>query len=488
MKSISRRYFVATGIAASILAVLPLPVRAAIRLAKSKFLEDASKLLKLPVHKHLIVESAGEDELIAALRRELKEAASENRPVAVSAARHSMGGQSLPKNGVAITFENPGLEIDKAAKICRVNAGTRWFQAIKELDRQGFSPAVMQSNSDFGVGSTFCVNAHGWPVPYGPFGSTVRAIRLMLHDGTILRCSRDENSELFQLSMGGYGLFGIILDLEIDIVENLLLKPEIVKMPAEKFAEYFIQQAEDPQVNMAYGRLEVARESFFREAVAISYRAEPASGEELPKVEDGGIVSFLSRKIYRAQIGSEWAKRQRWRIESGIAPSLTSGIATRNTLMAEPVANLASSDKDRTDILHEYFVPPENFTQFVEACRRIIPPSPLEFLNVTLRYVKADEESVLSFAPTRRIAAVMSFSQRRRENADESEMRRVTEALINAAHEGGGSFYLPYRLHATPEQLTKIYPQIDRFAARKRHYDPGLLFRNLMWDIYFSGR
>jgi FAD/FMN-containing dehydrogenase len=73
----------------------------------------------------------------------------------------------------------------------------------------------MQSNNDFGVASTFCINAHGWPVPHGPFGSTVRSLRLMLADGSLLECSRTSNPELFSLAMGGYGLFGIIVDLEV---------------------------------------------------------------------------------------------------------------------------------------------------------------------------------------------------------------------------------------------------------------------------------
>lgn len=488
MAHIHRRDFLKLGLAAAAVAALPARIRAAIRLDKAKKLSDASRLVQVPVQKHLIVESPPADDIVEALRRELKEAAAEKRPVAVSAARHSMGGQSLPRDGVAITLSNPQVEIDSAAKIARVSAGTRWRQVIKRLDKDGFSPAVMQSNSDFGVGSTFCVNAHGWPVPYGPFGSTVRAVRLMLHDGTVLRASREENAELFRLSMGGYGLFGIILDLEIAIVENALLKPTIVKMPAEDFADYFIKEANDPAVSMAYGRFEIARDTFFHEAVAVSYRAEPAPPGGLPAADDGGVMSFLSRKIYRAQIRSEWFKRQRWWLESSIMPSLSSGIATRNTLMAEPVANLAESNKRRTDVLHEYFLPPERLTSFIEACRRIIPPSKLEFLNVTLRYVAADKDSVLCFAPTPRIAATMSFSQRRRFRTDEDEMRRITGALIDAAHEAGGSFYLPYRLHASPEQLTKIYPETDNFVARKRFYDPDLVFRNLMWDEYFAAR
>ncbi len=102
----------------------------------------------------------------------------------------------------------------------RVGAGMRWFEVIRALDAQGFSPAVMQSNSDFGVGSTFCVNSHGWPTRYGPFGATLRAVKIVLADGQLVECSRTKEPELFALAMGGYGLFGAIVELELDMVPN----------------------------------------------------------------------------------------------------------------------------------------------------------------------------------------------------------------------------------------------------------------------------
>ena len=90
----------------------------------------------------------------------------------------------------------------------------------------------MQSNHDFSVGGTLSVNAHGWPVPFGPFGTTVRALRLMLVDGSVVTCSRTDNPELFALVIGGYGLFGIVLDVDLDMVENALLEPSYEVLPA----------------------------------------------------------------------------------------------------------------------------------------------------------------------------------------------------------------------------------------------------------------
>ena len=481
MSRVSRRSLLQAGAIIALDAALPTVARANQRI----IMNDASRLSPTPVVRHWVTRVDDRAGFIAKLRQELKSAAADKRPVCVGAARHSMGGQSLPRDGVALTLNSTRCEPDRAARTFLVDAGTRWHQVITALDPIGFSPAVMQSNNDFGVASTFCVNAHGWPVPYGPFGSTVRSLRLMLADGTVVNSSRAENQELFQLAMGGYGLFGVILELEVEMVENLLLKPTFAVMPSTDLGRRFAKTIDDdPLVRMAYGRLSVARNDFLEKALLVTYRRARSSGK-LPRAGKGGIVAAVSREMYRAQIGSEAAKRARWFAETVAAPKASSGIATRNTLMNEPVANLAGRDRGRTDILHEYFVPPERFAEFVAACQAVIQRSKLEFLNVTLRYVAGDNESVLSFAPTRRIAAVMSFSQ---EMGPESEvdMMRTTEALIDRVIAIGGSFYLPYRLHARRDQVEKAYPNVARFIERKRHYDPQFLFRNAMWQEYFA--
>ncbi len=450
-------------------------------------LNDASRLSATPVFSHWITRDDPEQVFITRLREELKAAASARRPVAIGAARHSMGGQSLPRDGAAMTFETDRCEPDRAARTFRVFAGTRWHQVIARLDAIGFSPAVMQSNSDFGVASTFSVNAHGWPTPYGPFGSTVRSLRLMLASGDIVTCSRTENAELFGLAMGGYGLVGVILDLEVEMVENRLMAPRFETMPAAEFARRFTQAIrQDPDVKMIYGRLNVARDDFFREALLVTMRPQPTPPEGLPPTDrGGGALSGLSRRIYRAQIGSEAGKRARWFAETVAAPK-TARPATRNTLMNEPVVNLENRDRYRTDILHEYFVAPDRFNEFLAACREVIPKARAEFLNVTLRYVARDDTSMLSFATTDRIAAVMSFSQEMTGDG-EADMIRTTEALIDRVAALGGSYYLPYRLHARHDQFERVYPAGGRFAERKRHYDPGLLFRHGLWDNYLAG-
>jgi hypothetical protein len=125
--------------------------------------------------------------------------------------------------------------------------------------------------------------------------------------------------------------------------------------------------------------------------------------------------------------------------------------------------------------LHEYFLPPERLNNFLVGAREIIPGSAQELLNVTLRYVEADTTSVMSFAPAPRIAAVMLFSQLMTREADE-DMRTMTERLIDRAVTFGGSYYLPYRLHARLDQLARRFPGSGNSSNRSVSTIPKLDF------------
>ncbi len=79
---------------------------------------------------------------------------------------------------------------------------------------------------------------------------------MVLADGSLVNCSRTENTELFRLAMGGYGLFGVIVELDVDMVPNLLLDPTYELMDPDRFADTFIRVATtDKTARMAYGRL-----------------------------------------------------------------------------------------------------------------------------------------------------------------------------------------------------------------------------------------
>src|SRR5262245_46784726 len=110
MNDVTRRAFI-SGTTAGLAAFSAVPT---VALAQQRIvMNDASGLNPTPVFGHRLVKPQPEMELIAALRSELKDAAAAKRPVCVGAARHSMGGQSLPRNGLAITMNIDRCEPDR---------------------------------------------------------------------------------------------------------------------------------------------------------------------------------------------------------------------------------------------------------------------------------------------------------------------------------------------------------------------------------------
>ena len=189
------------------------------------------------------------------------------------------------------------------------------------------------------MAATFCVNAHGWPVKLGPMGATLRRFDMVLPSGDLVTCSRDENPDLFGMTMGGYGLTGAITSMEVEMARNTRLKPVFEEMPAGEFGSSFIDALDAGDVTMAYGRLNVDRANFFQNALMITYR-EDEDQDDLPPATGSGFASKMARHVYRAQLGNERMKRLRWWTETDVGPRFSSGAVTRNSLINEPVVTL----------------------------------------------------------------------------------------------------------------------------------------------------
>jgi FAD/FMN-containing dehydrogenase len=81
------------------------------------------------------------------------------------------------------------------------------------------------------------------------------------------------------------------------------------------------------------------------------------------------------------------------------------------------------------------------------------------------------------------LSLVMLFSHARTAAGD-SAMAGATRSLIDAALATGGTYYLPYRRHATPRQFLRSYPMAESFFREKRRHDPDELFQNGLYESY----
>jgi SAM-dependent methyltransferase len=58
--------------------------------------------------------------------------------------------------------------------------------------------------------------------------------------------------------------------------------------------------------------------------------------------------------------------------------------------------------------------------------------------------------------------------------------------LIDAALSVGGTYYLPYQPHGTPEQFHRAYPRAKELFVLKKKHDPDYKLRNTLWDKYYA--
>ncbi len=317
------------------------------------FTDDASRLNRTRVAEVWPVPSdaaAAEAQLRALLDR----ARREKLGVAIAGTRHSMGGHTISPDGIVINmlpFHHMNLDAERG--LLTVGAGARWRDIIPYLDARGYSVAVMQSNNDFSVGGSLSVSCHGWQPNQPPIASTVASLRLMKSDGSMVRCSRAENAELFSLVLGGYGLFGIILDAELRVVPNERYRAAAEVIPSADYVTRFTVRTSGPDVGMVYGRLcIVPGDHFLREAIQTVFYKSPCPREEIPALAAPGYAS-LRREIYRAQIGSTEGKDVRWQTEKTVAGQLSRKFFSRNQLLNEASEVYREQNADRTDILHE---------------------------------------------------------------------------------------------------------------------------------------
>ena len=79
-------------------------------------------------------------------------------------------------------------------------------------------PPVVPGTAFVTLGGAVANDVHGKNHHlFGSFGCHVRSLRLLRSDGELLSCSAAENAELFAATIGGLGLTGVILEVELQL-------------------------------------------------------------------------------------------------------------------------------------------------------------------------------------------------------------------------------------------------------------------------------
>ncbi len=418
------------------------------------------------------------DEVVDAIRRT-------DGAISIGGGHFSMGGQTASAGSLHLDMRemNRVIAFFPDEKIIRVQAGIRWCDIQRFVDPHGLAVKIMQTYANFTVGGALGVNCHGRYMGLGPVVLSVRAIKVVMADGHVVEASPETNAEIFYGVVGGYGGLAVMVEAELSLADNVRVKRLARKMSAAEYINHFKSKVRHFQ-DAVFHNADLYP-PHYRKVRSVTWALTDEATTEPRRLQKGGQSYSVNRYFVWAVTETPLGK---WRREYLIDPLLYMfrKVHWRNFEAGYDVAELEPvSRKLTTYVLQEYFVPVERFDDFVPKMAEILQRHRVNALNVSVRHARQDTGTIMAWARGETFAFVLYYKQRTRDNA----INRVsvwTRELIDAAISVGGSYYLPYQPHATPEQFHAAYPRATELFALKKELDPTFRFRNVLWDKYYA--
>lgn len=359
-----------------------------------------------------------------------------------------------------------------------------WDDIQEYVNPYGLAIKVMQSQNIFTIGGSLSANAHGRDIRYGSLIDTVQSFRLINAEGEEINVSRTENAELFHLVIGGYGLFGVITDVTLELTDDELYTMHTTRMDYKEYSEYFTENVKkDPKVRMHIARISTAPDSFLSEMYVTDYflNTEEDLGDHNELV-NGKFTGFEKFTLGLAR-DFDWGKNFFWNAQKKFFMMTNDKLVTRNNVMSSEAKFLEYENKNDTDVLQEYFIPVDEFAPYIDDLRELLSQEELNLINITIRYVQHDENAVLSYAKDDMFALVLLINQGLSEEAQD-DTKQVIQKMIDVTLAHNGSYYLPYMPYPTKEQMRTAYPRTEEFFNKKLQYDPEERFMNYFYERY----
>lgn len=439
-----------------------------------KTINDASRLNETRVFDIIPIKTT-ED-----ISQAVEFAKANNLQIAVSGSLHSMGGHAFCKGCLLLDMRtyNKILSLNELSKTLTVQSGATWDAIQRYLNAKKLAVKSMQSSSIFTVGGSMSVNAHGMDHTVGSIASTIKSFSLLLADGSRRQLTRETDPELFSAVIGGYGLFGIILEVELELTDNVLYEFEMENIGATDWPRYYQQQKH--RYTLLYAHLSTSPATFFREMITYGYKKSAFQPKRLPPLKEVSAVGVRKFLLNLSKI-SRFGQLTKWFTEKHVDPFLHFSfkepvLISRNQAMYDRVEYLENVRADETAILQEYFIPMHLFSPFISKAADLLKSTHATVLNASVRTVKR-ADILLNYAPADSFAIVLYLNMKTSPQ-DIQTMQALTRDLIDLSLRFKGTFFLPYQLCYTKSQLKKAYPMIESFCSLKKKYDPTILFMN----------
>jgi len=161
------------------------------------------------------------EELSSAVER----AAREGRRVRVAGAGHSFPDIACT-DGLMLKLDRltAVIDVDRSSGLVRVQAGITIHELSRRLAEYGLAMENLGDIDVQSIAGAISTATHGTGAKLGNISSQVRALTLVLADGSTLQCSAEQEPEVFRAARVGLGALGVIAEVTLQCVPAFTLR------------------------------------------------------------------------------------------------------------------------------------------------------------------------------------------------------------------------------------------------------------------------
>lgn len=487
---ITRRQFLRAG---GLVCLLPFPIRLVHAAPTGVLVNDVHSQLNA-TRVHRVVTPRSLDEVLSAMHA----ARREGRVLSIAGGRHAMGAQAFATGGVLIDIRKLDrvLRFDADGGTIEVESGMQWpaladhLTTTQEGRSRQWGFAQKQTGADrLTIGGALAANVHGRGLTMKPFIDDIESFRLVNAEGQVLHCSRSENTELFRLAIGGYGLFGVVYSVTLKLVPRRKVQRVVEVIDIEDLMPSVRSRI---AAGFLYGDFQYAidagSDEFMRRGVFSCYKPVELStpipaGQK--KLSDANWTELLY--LTHADKGQAFQRYADYYLSTSgqVYWSDTHQMSAYTDDYHLALDRRLGAAHKATELITEIYVERDALPAFMREVGADFRRNGVNVIYGTVRLIERDDESFLAWA-TKPYACII-FNLHVVHTSD--GLRHSAEAfrrLIDHGIRHGGSYYLTYHKYATRAQLLHCYPQFLEFLRLKRRYDPKEVFQS-DWYRHYRG-
>lgn len=416
------------------------------------------------------------------------------------------GGNSY--GDAAINNEGPVLDLsdynkivswNDATGVIRVESGVTIQQLWEFAIEKGYWPPVVSGTMFPTVGGALSMNIHGKNnFAAGTLGEHVVEFTFLTAKGEKLKCSKTENSELYYLAIGGIGVLGCFLEVEIKMKKIYSGKIRVYSKATKNLQEmldYFEEhyQKSDYLVGWidAFAKGKGFGRGLIHKAVNLKQGEDPnysqtilLKNQILPKRFFGVIPKswmWLFLYPFTNNLGMKFVNFVKYVMGVIFQKEYLQGHAEYSFLL-DYVPNWKFIYKPGSMIQYQIFVPLEGahsaFSEALEACHKHGIVSYLAVFkrnrsdSFFLSYIMDGYSLALDFPVTKK---------------NKEKLWALTRELDEIVLKYKGKFYFAKDSTLRPEIVKRAYGEekIQKFLEEKSKYDPkGILQSDLFKRVF----